>query len=365
MTKKLPHIAVFGLKGFPAIGGTSSVGEHLVKQLNSEYRFTVYATSSHCSVKHPYNNVRMVIFRKWLPHKLNVFYYNLMAAFHALLFCRYHLVHTHQIDTGYIVPLLRLRYKVVSTHHGRTYLMSKWGKVMKVFFRCTERMMVRFANQVTFVSEKECVAARAKYGGRYLTIPNGVDLGQPVDDIDVGEDYIMFAAGRIIPHKGCHIFLEALRKINYQGLVLIAGDHHQVGSYDQELEAYKKDLDIRFLGMVRDKAELLGYVKKARLFVFPSFYEAMSMMLLEAVLMKAPVICSDIEENKAVFNDDEVEFFRVGDVEGLASCISRFLSNSGELNNKKEAAYNKLLNNYQWRGIARKYQSVYKSMYDN
>lgn len=362
MSKDLPHIAVFGLKGFPAIGGTSSVGENLVQQLNSDFRFTVYATSSHCSDKNPFTNVRMFIFRKFLPHKLNVFYYNLMGALHALLFCNYDLIHTHQIDTGFIVPLLRLRYKVVSTHHGRTYNMSKWGRIMKCFFKCTERLMLRYANVSTFVAETERQVAASKFGKQFITINNGIDPQKKIDDIKIDDDYIMFAAGRIIPHKGCHVFLEALKFIEYKGKVLIAGDHHQLDDYRKQLEGYQKDLNITFLGMLRNKSEFLGYVKNAKLFVFPSFYEAMSMMLLEVALVKTPLICSDIDENKAVFTDDEVTYFKVGDYQDLAIKIEKFLTDFLSAKEKTDKAYQKLMFHYQWSSIAKLYSDVYQAL---
>lgn len=362
MDKKLPHIAVIGLKGIPAIGGTASVGENIVKALSDKFDFTIYATSSHAFDKKPFTNVRQFIFKKILPHKLNVFYYNLMSVLHALIFCKYDLIHTHQIDTGFVVPLLRLRYKVIATHHGRTYQMSKWSSAMKLFFRLTERLMIRFANKVSFVAESERMKAELKYGGQYLTINNGIDLNQAIKNVDKKHSYIMFAAGRIVPHKGCHVFLEALLSLNYQGEILIAGDYHQINSYQLELESYRDDLNIRFLGMLQDKSELLGYAKNARFFVFPSFYEAMSMMLLEVTLVKTPLICSDIVENKAVFNDDEVEYFKVGDVEDLASKINKYLDNELVSKLKAEKAYERLIDLYQWKDIALEYAKIYNLM---
>jgi len=359
---EMPHIAVFGLKGLPAIGGTAAVGENLVQNLNTHYRFTIYATASHASNMEPYPHVKQYIFKKFLPHKLNVFYYNLMAAIHAVLFGHYDLVHTHQIDTGFIVPLLRLRYKVVSTHHGKTYQMSKWSKGMQYFFRMTERLMVKWANMVTFVAESERFDAYRKFGKQFLTINNGF-TPQPISEqVGGSDDYIMFAAGRIIPHKGCHVFLEALKNLNYKGKVIIAGDYQQLSDYEDQLMAYEVDLDIDFLGMVKDRNRLLAYVKNAKFFVFPSFYEAMSMMLLEVASVKTPLICSDIIENKQVFGDQEVQFFKSGDTHDLALKISTCLSSPGELERKANVAYRKLLSQYQWPKIARQYQNVYQQL---
>ncbi|MCU4173848.1 glycosyltransferase family 4 protein [Carboxylicivirga sp. N1Y90] len=358
----LRKVAVFGLKGVPAIGGTASVGENIVKELANQYNFTIYATSSHASKKNPINNVRQYVFKKFLPHKLNVFYYNLMSAFHAVFFCNYDLVHTHQIDTAFILPILRLRYKVISTHHGRTYKMSKWGLIMRQFFRFNEWLMMKLANQVTFVAKTEQEDAEIKYGGSYVTIPNGINLDEEVETECAYSDYILFAAGRIIPHKGCHVFLEALKQINYPGKILIVGDHHQMPDYKAQLEAYKSVLDVEFLGMIKEKPKLLSIVGNAKLFVFPSFYEAMSIMLLEAVLVKVPIICSDIKENTYIFDDDEITFFKVGDVNGLCKEVNRFLDNPGLYKSKSDKAYRKLGENYSWSKIRLLYAKEYGAL---
>lgn len=352
-------VGVFGLKGFPARGGTAAVGENVIKELCENINFTVYSTSSHASNKNPYNNVRQFIIKKFLPHKLNVFYYNLIGAFHALLFGNYDVIHTHQIDTAYIIPILRIRYKVVATHHGRTYAMSKWGKLMKLFFKATERIMMNCANCVTFVAKSEMDVAQLKYGKDFMTIPNGISIDQDITDVEAEKPYIMFAAGRVVPHKGCHVFLDAMEKINYKGKILIAGDIGQVASYQDQLLDYKNRLDIDFLGMIKDKSVLLGYVKKADLFVFPSFYEAMSMMLLEVASVKTHLICSDIIENTAVFDDSEVIYFTAGDVEELSERLLDFISTTQVSNERVDKAYNKLISMYLWKDIARQYKAVY------
>ncbi|WP_439183602.1 glycosyltransferase family 4 protein [Carboxylicivirga taeanensis] len=362
MKNYIPHIGVLGLKGIPAIGGTATVGENLVKELNDRYRFTVYATASHASAKQPYPNVYQFIFKKLFPHRLNIFYYNLMAALHALLFANYDLVHTHQIDTAYVVPLLRLKYRVVSTHHGRTYNMDKWGRIMRAFFRKTEGLMMKYANQVTFVSDLEREHAEKTYGGNYLTIKNGVDPYHAIGEKPNLEDYVMFAAGRIIPLKGCLVFLEALKKINYEGKVVVAGDYNQIPEHGQQLLAYANDLDIDFVGMIKDKAVLMAYVKNASLFVFPSYSEAMSLMLLEVISMKTPLICSDIPANKAILSHREVEFFKVGDSNDLATKIMHFLANPVQFEAKADEAYKKLIQSHQWKDIADEYSDIYQNI---
>lgn len=42
----------------------------------------------------------------------------LFAALHALFWGDYDLIHLHNVEAAWVLPILRLRYKVVATSHG-------------------------------------------------------------------------------------------------------------------------------------------------------------------------------------------------------------------------------------------------------
>ncbi len=85
-------------------------------------------------------------------------------------------------------------------------------------------------------------------------------------------------------------------------------------------------------------------------------------MLLEAALIKVPILCSDIRENKAVFNSEEVDYFKAGDVNDLALKINNYFNNRQAFKLKADKAYIRLLNNYQWKDIAMEYARVYNEL---
>ena len=129
MPKK--RIAIIGLKGLPPFGGAANVGDNIIEQLSKEYDFTVYATASHTHHKGDYKGAHQIVFRKFPVRQLNVFYYYIASAVHAVFTRRYDAIHLHQMDGAFILLLLRLRYKVVATSHGlRLYNKVLW---------CTER----------------------------------------------------------------------------------------------------------------------------------------------------------------------------------------------------------------------------------
>lgn len=174
--------------------------------------------------------------------------------------------------------------------------------------------------------------------------------------------YLFFGAGRIIKIKGCHLLIEALLQIKYQGQILIVGDINQDSTYKKYLLEKSQGLDINFLGLIRDKTQLLKLIAESQLFIFPSLMEAMSMMLLEAASVKASIICSDIQSNRDIFNNDEVLFFRSEDKGDLAEKINFALNNTEKMNEIANNAYEKVYMKYRWDIIAKEYSRLYNNL---
>lgn len=359
----MKRIAVIGLKGLPAFGGAATVGENIIRELHQDFHFTVFSVQSHADKKYQMGSVRQVILPSFFIKKLNVLVYYLISCFKVLLSNQFDLVHLHHTDAAFIVPLLRLRYKVIVTSHARPQDCDKWSGLVKFFFDINEWLAVRFASEMTTVSK----SLKGYYEERYKItvhyIPNGIDI-DIADGIESSADeepYILFAAGRILPLKGLHLLLQALKKIGYSGRLKIVGNLDQVPEYKKEILQLSEGLNTQFIGLIKEKKELLRIVKNAQLFVFPSLTEAMSIMLLEVVLMKTHLIASDISANTNVFDPDEVLFFKTEDVEDLVRKLTFYFDNRQEMTERAIKAYNKLLKSYQWKEIATQYSELYTS----
>jgi glycosyltransferase involved in cell wall biosynthesis len=114
--------------------------------------------------------------------------------------------------------------------------------------------------------------------------------------------------------------------------------------------------------LIKNKVRLFEMIRESSLFVFPSFNEGMSNMLLEVASLGIPIICSDIPENMAVFDKDEVLFFKVGDKDDLAKKISFAYDNYNQMINRAIKAFEKLSNEYRWSIIASKYKETYEKL---
>lgn len=353
-------IAVIGLKGLPAFGGAATVGQSLIEHLTQEFEFTVYSIASHADRQFDPPGYRQFIFKSFPLRKLNVFYYYLMSGIHAVFLRKYDLVHLHHIDGAFILPLLQRKYPVMVTSHARPQESEKWGLIARNLFNRNEKTVMRRASIFTVVSLKLRDYYMEAYGREVYYIPNGVNIqdNRPVTDSDSQVD-LVFAAGRIIPLKGCHTMLKALIKLNYPGPVKIIGNIDQMPTYKKELKELAMDLDVEFMGLIREKTRLLDIIRGARFFIFPSYNENMSIMLLEAASVLTPIICSDIPENKVIFNEDEVLYFKSEDHDDLAEKIEWSISNPELMDKKSHKAYEKVLAVFTYEKISLEYRKLY------
>jgi len=360
MRNKKKKIAGIGLKGLPAFGGAAIVGGNIIKKLKDKYDFTVYAISSHTDKRRFYNGFKQVVFKAFPLKKLNILYYYIASSIHVLLKGNYDLIHLHHRDATFILIILKLKNKVILTTHGMA-VTEKWKKY-NFLFRLQDKIFIRFSDNITCVSLKDRIILKKITKKNILQIPNGVRPNNLISNnifINENKKYIMFGAGRILPSKGCHIFLEAMQKLNYKDEILIAGDLNQISKYKAKIIHLAKSLNVRFTGLIKEKNQLTTYIRQSKIFIFPSSIESMSIMLLEVASTKTPLICSDISENKVIFNEDEVLFFKTGDVDDLATKIEWALSNEEVIKVKAEKAYKKVIKKYSWEKIAKQYDKVY------
>lgn len=352
-------IGVIGLKGLPAYGGAATVGENIIEHLSNEFNFTVYAVSSHTNLKSGHlKNCLQIVFGKLPFKKMNTVIYYLRSALDAILFRKYDLIHLHHKDATFVIPLLKLRYPIVVTTHGMV-LTSKWIR-FKFIFDFQDRFFLKHANFITTVSlkdqrivEKLISPEKVKY------IPNGVNADSEITTKK--ENYISFAAGRMLPDKGCHTFLKALDLLGKRESAIIMGDLKQNLVYEKELlQLQEKVGNIRFTGLLKDKKRLFEIIYSSKFFVFPSENESMSMMLLEVAALKVPIICSDIPENRDVFNDEEVLFFKVKDAMDLSIKIKFASDHPDKMGIFALKAYERLQQNYLWENIAEEYKTIFK-----
>lgn len=345
------------------MGGAERVVEGIVNNLAEDFDIYVYCSRSYSKDYHP-DHIHLIKMRNMKGKHLYSLSLSLLSALHALFCKKFDLVHVHNTDSGFIVPPLRLKYKTVGTSHGFPYQREKWSGFAKRCFRLSEKLMFSFATSTTCVSKSITRELIDRYKKDVLFIPNGIDEPTAVEDPGMFEkyglrekDYICFAAGRVDPTKGCHILLKALEKLDQDIRVVAIGDFSHKPDYTDQLRAMADDR-VEFIPFIAEREVLFGIINSAKLFVFPSTVEAMSIMLLEVAALGVPMVCSDIAENVTVL-EDMTTYFRSGDHDDLKDKIELCLNSYDEIVSQAQKTRAWVLENYKWKNIAEKYKTLY------
>lgn len=363
-------IAFLGLKGIPAKHGADRVVESLIRHLSDEYDITVYCKRGYSNNPGYVLPIRRFTIPTVKIKYLEMFIYLFLSALHALYMDNYDLIHIHNIDCAFIIPLLKKKYKnrIIATSHGSPYIREKWPGLVKRFFRYMEKIFINYSGVLTAVAHPLQKYYELTYGKKVHYIPNGCNFDEKYDmnsadellrKYNIGDDsYLLFAAGRIMPSKGCHVLIDAYNQTHLQIPLVIIGDMKEMPEYSESLRQKARDRII-FAGFVEKKEILMGVVKRAKIFIFPSSYEAASMMLLEAVSLGVPVIASDISENKNLLDMPEAFFFRVNDVDDLSRKLVWAMNNYQQFKQQSQSLSMSIRQKYDWKKIAGHYRQLY------
>jgi glycosyltransferase involved in cell wall biosynthesis len=276
------------------------------------------------------------------------------------------IIHIHGIGPGVLAPLARiLGFKVVLTSHGSNYRHDKWNRAEKLLLKLCESIAVRYCDCCIAVSDVIADEIRRLYGVSPLVIPNGVqavEAGETCirpDGEKIPEGKYILAVGRFVPEKGLHDLVEAFSDSGPDGWKLvIAGSADHKSRYAMDLRKRAQTGGDVILTGVLPRNAMNRLYSNAGLFVLPSYYEGMSMALLEALSFGLTCLVSDIPSNRAVGLPEE-NYFKPGDVCGLKEKI-RLFANIQRTEEEKLRQIVDLTKKYNWRDIAYKTLMAYE-----
>src|SRR3990167_1146332 len=371
------RVIVLGTRGFPNVqGGVEVHCQNLYSQLvklGCEIIVFTRKTYVDVSIK-DHKGVKLVALPSIRHKSLEAFLHTFIGIFAALRYAP-DILHIHGIGPSLYTPLARiLGIKVVITSHGSNYKHLKWGKFAKIILRIGEFLGVFYANEVIAISKNIADEIKKKYNRDVTVIPNGVTIQKIIQTEDVLKKYklekgkFLLAVGRFVPEKGFHDLIEAFNLFQLETrdsqipndtwkLVIVGrADHEDKYSLDLKEKAGKNN-NIILTGFLTGEP-LQALYSHAGLFVLPSYYEGLPIVLLEAMSYGLSCIASDIPPNKSVelFGD---RLFKPGDIKTLCAKIKEFIDKP--LNKEEKGKQiNMIAERYDWEKIAEKTMEVYR-----
>ena len=366
------RIAVLGIKSLPAKAGADRVVEKLLENYSRSNEYYIYLMNNGNGQKLSCDNNLHYIYMPFFGGKhLKAFSYFFFCSLHYLFKNKYDVAHIHNSDFGLFTNLIKIKRnaKIIGTFHGDPYLRAKWSRFAKQFLIMSEYFFIKNADLLTTVARSKV----QKINGRkkIVFLPNGLEKNtNDNNDPEFVEktfgvkkhDYFLFACGRLDSTKGLHHLIDAYMQGDFDHPLLVIGDFSHDKMYSKKIEAVaSRNKNIILKKELLSKEDLLNTIKNAKIFVFPSEVEAMSMVLLEAISCSVPVICSDIEENIDIVGTDYKYRFQNKNASDLLEKINSAI-NDEQLDSCVTKLHVKVEKDFDWKEIAEKYEQLYCSI---
>ena len=370
------NIAVLGSKSLPAFAGADRVAENILHHLPADdgnrYHIYVVRTPAQPRAFDFAPNLRVIPIPALSGKHSKATTFFFLSALHCALVLRPDLAHLHDSAFGpfaWILRLFRPRMPLLGTFHGNPYERAKWSPFAKGFLRFSESVFIRACDALTTVARAKVADVQSRSKTPIEFIPNGVNPAPEIPKTLLAEkhglvpgSYLMFAAGRMDPTKGLHHLLDAYDQLKPDIPLLVVGgfEGHNQEYSEQLLARCRATEHVALIPKLLIQPELFELVAGARLFVFPSEIEAMSMMLLEVISCGVPVLASDIAENTEVTGTDYPWLFRSADAADLAQKLSQFLRTGPgpEIAAQRE----RCARDFNWTAIALRYRALYRRL---
>lgn len=304
------------------------------------------------------------------PKKSGTDYWSFFKVGKILRKNKINIIHTHNTQAlfdGTMGALMSGCVKtIVHTDHAR----GAPGARRWVFI---ERLMSKFVYKYVAVSD-DTARKRVKYEKiseqKILTIMNGIDGTKY--QIDIDEEKLRNELGmplkgpvvglgvRLTEQKGIHFLLQAMPTVikKFPDITLVIAGR---GPLADDLKKEADDLgihpNVRFIGPRLDIPALL---KLFDLYVLPSLWEGLPMVLLEAMAAGCPIIATDVGGVSMAIRDGENgKLIKPGNVDQLSCAIIDLLSNKTLMEQYSLNGINTFKTEFSAAIMTRQYEKLY------
>lgn len=247
------------------------------------------------------------------------------------------------------------------------------------FRRSAYRMMIRRCPAVVAVSDlvrdsmADQLGLETGAASRMTVVPNGVDLpGLQSDGIrrSIRKRFgctegmlLLLAAGRHVEQKNFRCLIEAaalLRDFGREFRLVIAGDGPLREGHCRRVKELGLEALVELPGVVADLGDVM---QAADLFVLPSLWEGLPLVLLEAMAAACPVVATRIEGVVEVITDGRNGWLaEPGDVEGLAEAMMRAMADPAARAALGNSARDHVASRHAFADVAAALHALYESV---
>lgn len=364
-------IAFIGGRDIHQLGGIENYMYNLAGQLvRKGHEAVVYCESDHNSVE-DVNGIKVVYMRGPKSNLLCKPWVGLKATIRTLAKEKADLIHYNAwppslwcwIPSLFGVPSLM-------EGHGLEWQRSKYSPRAQRIMRFMEKVTAKMNRNLIMCSEAQVRYFKKEYGREAVAMPTAVNLpGVPCPPSGIMDRYglqlrrFFLFMGRLVQDKNPDYLIRAFLKARPEGYKLvIAGSNDSMPEYVSSLHKLADGHDsVVFTGAVYG-AEKEDLLRNAYAFCLPSTIEGLSIVLLEAMSYRLPIIASSIEANQEVLDEDKALWVRPENEDDLVSAIQTAVASETLLLSFVQQNYHLIVEKYTWDILSDKYISYIKTI---
>lgn len=238
--------------------------------------------------------------------------------------------------------------------------------VMKVYNQCDENWAVNAAISKLYVEYgAKKVPGVLNNGTDFKLIEKKAESDKKINKLyNLKPDELVYLfVGRINKLKNIMFIADALKIVKDKGhnfKMLFVGTGTDEAELKERIHKLGLENNVIFCGKVTNRDVLAGIYNRARLFLFPSYYDANSLVQIEAASQKTPTIFLEGSATSATVTNEVNAFVVENNIEAFANKIIQASTNDEYYNKIAEGAYRDLYKS--WDDIANECYNRYFKM---
>ncbi|WP_201353784.1 glycosyltransferase [Hydrogenimonas urashimensis] len=197
------------------------------------------------------------------------------------------------------------------------------------------------------------------YKKNYKIIPNGIDIKKYLISTQKFDKFTFLSVGRLEKQKNHLLLLECSKKLKERGKrfqVLIAGKGKLRKNLERNIIQNNLENHVYLLGSRSDIPELMA---KSHVFVMPSLWEGLPIVLLEAGASKLPILTTPVGSIPSLVNDSCGYLSTLND---FCNSMELILDNYNIAINKATKMQKIIKDTYSINGITKKHEKIYENI---